>query len=1698
MLDLHKKRAVVLLLIVTLSGSLFIAPAIVMRMNEATPLSTSPTMVDQAIDMIDSINQRLNDPIAREQKVDSLFASYITTEETTTEMDTSHGGVDFLVVLYPGTDVDAVRENAKVYWAIDMGFATYVYGTVFSPAKANILTKLDGLMYISADKVIPEVDMTTDVPEPDMFEIADDLGASGAEGLGYTGDGVTVAITDFSTDFSIPDLVDAVDVDASGRPTSYDPSGIGTQMLTYANATNVADVDAWLAAGYALTYYNATTDKYYLNVTGWDPIMARAPFSASAHYLRTLRHEHFGLYGGGLDTLIDDYLWKDWELPAPGSFDNYTVGWVFELRDDQFAAMYAPALVIDASKLIIDWGAMAAYSKLINEYYWQETVENPYAPDYVAELVGMMDWSFEDDYSAGWYYTVDGTGKGPVVHYNDGTNYYGLGSLGWIYDNLNFYTYYFNETYFAGTGMNATDEVLFCGFRADGLGFGLIYSELSLTTATNHGQWLAGAIASRGVYGHKVYQETDPLNDTEYYLPGVATGATVMSIKNFGYASTFDDFGGTFWACGFHLNTTSGMWEYTGEHKAEILSMSWGWGTGSQFDLFWTTLAFDAMSVPGYADPNYEGILMFSSAGNSGPGYMSGGAPATGGLVVCVGGTTKNHYYDNLYSEGQINANSPAPFSSMGPNFLGYPKPDVVAPGYRGVNPQPIQNIMYEGLPWYWSYTVGGPAETYKWWQGTSLSSPLAAAVAAVALEAMMDKGWGYDPYVLKEVVLSSATDLGMDPFIQGHGQVNAYEACLAIDGLMNDRYYFQSSDTMDNYYESAYICWRYWIATYPYYEIPWPAAVGGDNWLDIPPDIWASMNYPPGHPNAPYPLNETPALTSSIFFGDVFPGDTETVTVNATGYDGVDYDLGAGYTATAWEYVMSEMLSFDATTYTYLDHNFDPAVETDGVFNMTKEFMDAGYTEGQIDAAFADPYAFFVITFDEDYIGDIVVSRLFDWADDGPGDLAGNGEMNFYNIFHSPWGQIFSASDTIRNIGRGYNEFNSMIIRVSDVAGLSNIFQNTPTLQVTDTGATLTSGHDFKVSLITWEVQTGPLAIVSNTGGFNVSVTPTSDEYGTHAGFVMVDSGTWTHQIPYSYNVAVDLDVAEGAVITLADGMGTDFNPFDNGAVFAAADLSEENFAGAGDKRTFRIEVPEPVLGGPNAGNGSVLAFKVSWENPGTVVDMYLTDSYESDYFYAQTNNVDYPLNQPPVRPTYNTMVFAGGPEDVYLYRGEWYLQLVVSAWNGTDPFEEITLEMQWFMDMPSTTLESTYTANGVPATSFGSGETLAGDHVVLNFTYTDYSFPLNPDFEIVETELAFLSGLFFEDYDIPLVVPTAAFPPAFPFNNPDSPLPADQVSVAILKGLAPGDPVRVTAGFDIGDCDFMVFDGTQPWAYSNDYMGGNMATGANPETGSFTWTSTNDTMILLCWNYDQDPGTWYYNVDTRSAEAQPVVPGRTVTYDTYDFFYNITKDIQVTAYTGTEVAWVETLNAVRFGNFFNPTIELLAPMGGEDWSTGTHNVTFTAADANGDDIFFQIRFSKDGGTYWEILYTGPAPYDAANGYFYYSWSTTSILATDEALIEVTALDNDTAYAGQFGLPNPWPANPSIPDRSDDVFSLGSGTIPGPTTPTTTPSTTPTTTPTTPPTTPPPPIDPLLLGLIAGIGVGVVVVLILFLVKKR
>ena len=58
-----------------------------------------------------------------------------------------------------------------------------------------------------------------------------------------------------------------------------------------------------------------------------------------------------------------------------------------------------------------------------------------------------------------------------------------------------------------------------------------------------------------------------------------------------------------------------------------------------------------------------------------------------------------------------------------------------------------------------------------------------------------------------------------------------------------------------------------------------------------------------------------------------------------------------------------------------------------------------------------------------------------------------------------------------------------------------------------------------------------------------------------------------------------------------------------------------------------------------------------------------------------------------------------------------------------------------------------------------------------------------------------------------------------------------------------------------------------------------------------------------------------------------------------------------------------------VFIGNFFVPKVEVIAPNGGENW-TSQHNITWTASDVNADDaLLFDVLFSDDSGTSFEIL---------------------------------------------------------------------------------------------------------------------------------
>ena len=147
-----------------------------------------------------------------------------------------------------------------------------------------------------------------------------------------------------------------------------------------------------------------------------------------------------------------------------------------------------------------------------------------------------------------------------------------------------------------------------------------------------------------------------------------------------------------------------------------------------------------------------EGVVVCAAAGNSGPGAGTVGPPGVARLVITVGASNK--------SDGM------ASFSSRGPTSDGRTKPDVVFPGVGIVAARAAGTSM--GTPVDARYTSAS---------GTSMATPHATGAVALLLEAYSSLA----PADVKDVLMRTAKDLGLDGNTQGAGRSQVYNAYASL-----------------------------------------------------------------------------------------------------------------------------------------------------------------------------------------------------------------------------------------------------------------------------------------------------------------------------------------------------------------------------------------------------------------------------------------------------------------------------------------------------------------------------------------------------------------------------------------------------------------------------------------------------------------------------------------------------------------------------------------------------------------------------------------------------------------------------------------------------------------------------------------------------------------------------------------------------
>ncbi|MDH4213546.1 MAG: S8 family serine peptidase [Candidatus Thorarchaeota archaeon] len=943
------KKNMVLLCIVIMTMSMVMVPftpTTLLNPQVATPQVATPEQVMMDLQRY-LVERDVDGPL------DSVLASYRDTGVIASDaVKNNDGAVGILITLEKNANLDGLENIIQFNWKADFGVAIIASAFVKGTENLVALENYEGVVTASADRLYKgandDFNTVTDnlpiIEEPEAWATVPWIGADDVwETLSYDGTGVKVATIDTGTDFSHPDLFGAIDIGSDGLPTSYDATGWGYVNTLYrVNVTNVANITAWYegSSWNLLSYEKA--GKYYIN---WSSMVDNPFYSNVVNGDGPRVNNQGGL--ANLDWWFDGYLdawWgtahpypnvanltefyynvirQDLEIPEPSKcmggatsqgVTYLTAGYAFQQRNDPYTKVFAPIITINKTIAIVDWNTTRAHTE-----FWMDAIRlsrytgidfNVTANrDYYE---GLGDWSFVDDLAAGKYYTKDGNPEHLIMYedYPDGLRF-SLGTLAHCWE------------------MNIFGFGMINGIRTgDGRGMGIMYD------GDSHGTFVSGQIAGRGVLTYPVGP-----GGSSVALPGVAPDSTIAGVMTVGMVSEFNSF---LYAAGFDYS--GGWWSWNNEsvHQMDISSNSWGWVAPQYYELWGRySLVYAALATPGFFGPQYPGTIQVFSAGNSGPGYATGGPP-TVPQIISVGATTSYHTFESAYGDNQ-GFDQIADFSSRGPMTLGYSKPDILAPGRNNYGLVPDYGKLF------------GTRNNYAVYAGTSMACPLVAGVAAL----MLDADPTLAPDEVKTIMMSTAVDLGLDGLTQGAGRVDAFAAVNYIEN--NVGYVFSTMDSSYNWATAVDEGWAYDMYAYTRDALINNSAIAL------------------GH--APY------FADYNLFFGLVNEGDSVTMSINSDG----NWAFG-DLTWSDRHYVEDTSTTFGFTTGTY----YDPSTKANrgtwidlatGLGGNYGNFQSATYATisiaGDIDA------------FDDVTGGGIPLSAfVFDWTDTDPP----NGVPDYYN----------------------------------------------------------------------------------------------------------------------------------------------------------------------------------------------------------------------------------------------------------------------------------------------------------------------------------------------------------------------------------------------------------------------------------------------------------------------------------------------------------------------------------------------------------------------------------------------------------------------------------------------------------------------------------------------------------------------------
>ncbi|QTX05347.1 S8 family serine peptidase [Agromyces archimandritae] len=259
-----------------------------------------------------------------------------------------------------------------------------------------------------------------------------------------------------------------------------------------------------------------------------------------------------------------------------------------------------------------------------------------------------------------------------------------------------------------------------------------------------HGTHVAGIIAGNSLFGGD--------------MDGQAPGAQIVSMR----------------AC-HQLGCSSaalndGMIDLATDYGVDVVNMSIGGSPALNAGTSAQELIYNRVIAE-------TGVQLIISAGNSGSGTNTHGAPSGAASVISVGASVSKDTYLADYGAEVKKRMDVFPFSSRGPLEDGGFKPEIVAPG-AAISSTPA----WIASSWVADAGYELPAG-YSMMNGTSMAAPQATGAAALLLSAAEQRGIDLDPVTLRTAFMSTADRIDDVPVIaQGRGLIDVPAAWKLIE----------------------------------------------------------------------------------------------------------------------------------------------------------------------------------------------------------------------------------------------------------------------------------------------------------------------------------------------------------------------------------------------------------------------------------------------------------------------------------------------------------------------------------------------------------------------------------------------------------------------------------------------------------------------------------------------------------------------------------------------------------------------------------------------------------------------------------------------------------------------------------------------------------------------------------------------------